>query len=58
MGSNMEQIKRILKSLPRCPQHPEYPYVTTLSQKIKNDILEITEKGITVRSHKTNKKIS
>lgn len=48
------ELRNNLNNLPRCPDHPEYPYIETLSMSIKNDILEIKDSGITVRSHRTN----
>jgi hypothetical protein len=48
-----QEIQRNIAKQPRCPQHPEYPTVSTLAQKSPNDIISITDKGILVRSHKT-----
>ena len=40
-------------SFPECKQHPDYPTVRTLAQGSVNDILEINEIGLVVRSHRT-----
>ncbi len=36
-------------------QHPDYPHVRTVVQGVINDLLEIDEGGILVRSHRTNR---
>ncbi len=38
---------------PRCPQHPEYTFVPTLGQGVKNDVIQVTSDLIVVRSHRT-----
>lgn len=47
------QLRQNLAALPRCPSHRRYPHVTTLVNKVTNDILEVNETGITLRSHRT-----
>ncbi len=48
-----QQLCTSISQQPRCPQHPEYPCVRTLSLGIINDILEVSDEGILVRSHRT-----
>jgi len=46
------ELRNNLNNLPKCPKHLEYPCVETLVVSIKNDILEIEDSGIRVRSYK------
>jgi hypothetical protein len=48
-----KELCRELSELPRCPIHSSLPHVKTLSRGIINDILDISEDGLTVRSHQT-----
>ena len=38
----------------KCPQHPKFPHVRSMVQGVINDVLEIGNAGIRVRSHRTN----
>lgn len=49
------ELQDSLKRQPCCPDHPEYPCVRTLAQGVINDIIEVGEKGILVRSHRTDR---
>ena len=49
-----QELQQVLKNQPRCPKHPQYPCVKTLSEKVVNDIIEVSDQGIKVRSHRTN----
>jgi len=50
-----QELRTNLSRQPKCPIHPEYPHVKTLStMAVINDMVEIEEKGISVRSHRTN----
>jgi hypothetical protein len=48
-----KELRHNLSHQPRCPDHPEHPCVHTLVQGVPNDILEIRDDGILVRSHRT-----
>ena len=48
-------LRANLAARPRCPQHPGLPCVSTLANRVINDILDITDEGITVRSHRTRR---
>jgi transcriptional regulator with XRE-family HTH domain len=50
-----DELQLGLRSQPPCPIHSEYPCIRTLGQEIVNDILEVTNEGVLVRSHRTNK---
>jgi len=49
-----QELRDNVAKQPPCPQHPEYPHVSTLSQRVINDIVEVGENGILVRSHRSN----
>lgn len=49
------ELRERLAALPRCPQHPAYPHIRTLRQGVVNDVIEISELGILVRSHRTQR---
>lgn len=49
------ELRENLKSQRRCPTHPDYPCVKTLSRGKVNDVPEVNEKGIRLRSDKTGK---
>lgn len=49
-----KEMQNNLISQPRCPEHPEYPCVKSLSQGVINDILQVDMKGILLRSHRSN----
>ena len=44
-----------LNRQPRCPEHPQFPCVRTLSRKVVNDILHLDQDAIRVRSHDTGR---
>jgi hypothetical protein len=46
-----KEMQNNLINQPRCPDHPEYPHVRSLAQGVINDILEVDEKGVRIRSH-------
>ena len=48
-----QELRDNLAKQPRCPQHPDYPHINTLVQQVINDIIEVGEGGILVRSHRT-----
>ena len=48
-----KELRDNLAKQPHCREHPDYPCVKTLAQEITNDMIEISEEGITVRSHRT-----
>jgi hypothetical protein len=50
-----EELRGALAAQPPCPQHPEYPHVRTVVQGVINDLLSIDERGILVRSHRTDR---
>ena len=55
-GSLWREIQSGLLALPRCPEHPEYPVIHTLVMyKVPNDILDVNDVEITVRSHRKNR---
>lgn len=47
-------LRNNLRNSPRCPNHPDYPQVKTLSQGVVNDLIAVEENGIRVRSHRTS----
>ena len=49
------ELRVRLASQKSCGQHPEYPCVRTLAQGIVNDVVEISEDRVVVRSHRTRK---
>jgi hypothetical protein len=51
-----QELRQNLHAQPRCQVHPKYPCVSTLAQGVVNDIIEIGDQGITVRSHRTLRK--
>lgn len=48
-----QELRAGLANAARCPQHPEFPCVYTLARLVPNDIVEITEDEVAVRSHDT-----
>lgn len=48
------ELRRAVESFPLCPDHPEYPCVATMIKGAMNDIIEVKETEIVVRSHETN----
>jgi hypothetical protein len=48
------ELRERLAEQPHCPLHPEHPCVRTLAQGIINDLLDIDEGGLRVRSHRTD----
>lgn len=48
-----QELRRNSLNLPRCSEHPEYPYFQTLVQGVPNDIVNVSEAGFLVRSHRT-----
>ena len=48
-----QELRDNLAHQPPCPEHPEYPCVRTLAQGLINDIINVGENGIIVRSHRT-----
>src|SRR6185437_13194686 len=42
-----------LNGQPRCPEHPQFPCIRTLGQEVVNDILQLDEDSVRVRSHRT-----
>jgi hypothetical protein len=48
-----QELRTNLKTQRRCSTHPEFSCVKTLSQGIVNDILEVDELYVRVRSHRT-----
>lgn len=46
-----EELQDGLKHQPPCPINPEYGRILTLRQKTVNDILEVGDKEVCVRSH-------
>ena len=46
------ELREALMNQPPCPNHPEYPCVRTLGQKVINDIVRVVIDGIVVRSHR------
>ena len=47
------ELRNNLAKQPPCPDHPLYPHVKTLAQQVINDVIEIRENGIVLRSHRT-----
>jgi hypothetical protein len=52
------ELLRNLRNQPTCKVHPIFPCVKTLSQGIVNDIVEVSQTGIIVKSHRTGKEDS
>lgn len=52
-SSVWQELRDNLAKQPTCLDHPEYPRVSTLALQVINDIIEILESGIRVRSHRT-----
>ncbi|MBS0266899.1 MAG: HNH endonuclease [Planctomycetes bacterium] len=48
------ELRCELSHQPRCIEHPEFPCIGTLGQGAVNDILQVDQDGIRVRSHRTN----
>jgi hypothetical protein len=48
-----QELCNQLTMQPACPQHPAYPHVRTIRQGVINDLIDISERGILVRSHRT-----
>jgi hypothetical protein len=48
-----QELRRTIPGQPRCPEHPDYPCVHTLVQGVPNDIIDVSDAGILVRSHRT-----
>ena len=49
------ELRKELAKQPHCEEHPTLPCVRTLIQRVTNDIIEIAETRIRVRSHRTNR---
>jgi hypothetical protein len=49
------ELRDSLVKQPRCPQHPKFPCVHTWGHDVINDIIEVEEDRIVVRSHRTMK---
>lgn len=47
------ELRGGLNGQPRCPEHPQFPFVRTLGQGAVNDILRVDQDGVRVRSHRT-----
>ena len=47
------ELRNNLTKQPPCPDHTTHPHVRTLSQRVINDVLDVGEAGIRVRSHRT-----
>jgi len=56
-GTPFDQIWKELQvglvRQPRCPEHPEFPCVHTLSEGVRNDVLAVGEDGVRLRSHRS-----
>jgi len=50
-----QELRDNLTRQPVCPEHPEYCHVKTMSRGVVNDILEVSDNGIRVRSHRTDR---
>jgi len=48
-----QELQTKLRKLPPCPEHHQYPCVRTLAQGVVNDIVDVSSKGVKVRSHRT-----
>lgn len=48
-----QELRGNLADQPPCADHSEYPHVCTLVHGNINDIIQVNEDGVTVRSHKT-----
>ena len=48
-----KELRHNITSQPRCAEHPKYPCVHTLLQGVTNDIIDVSEAGLLVRSHRT-----
>jgi 5-methylcytosine-specific restriction endonuclease McrA len=48
-----KQLQAGLARQPRCPEHPEFPCVNTLSEGVRNDVLAVGEDGVRLRSHRS-----
>lgn len=48
------ELRDALNRQPRCLDHPDFPCIHTLGRNSPNDILQGSEDGILVRSHRTN----
>ena len=49
-----QELRENLVKQPPCPDHPEYPHVRTLVRHVINDVIEVCEHEICVRSHLTS----
>lgn len=47
------ELRNNMRSQPPCPEHPEYPHVRTLHLGVINDIVEVAEHTLRVRSHRS-----
>ena len=50
-----QELRDNLTRQPACPEHPEYCHVKTMSRGVINDVLEVSDDGIRVRSHRTGR---
>jgi len=48
-----QELRDNLTRQPACPEHPEYCHVKTMSRGVINDVLEVSDDGVRVRSHRT-----
>ena len=48
------KMRQNLLALPRCTRHPDYAHVKSLAQSVVNDIISVDDRGIVLRSHRTN----
>jgi hypothetical protein len=46
------ELQDALKGQPPCPIHKKYPHILTLNKSSINDVLEVGENEVCVRSHK------
>jgi len=49
-------LQECLKTQPKYPEHPEYPHIKTISKKKINDVIEVKQDFIVLRSHLTKNK--
>jgi hypothetical protein len=47
------ELRGALSRQPRCPEHPQFPCISTLGQGAVNDILHVDQDAVRVRSHRT-----
>lgn len=55
-SSIWRQVQRRMRKQPPCITHPKFPSIKTLARETVNDVIDVRDKGITLRSHEHKRK--